>query len=78
MVYLTSFRFGCCAHVGSFDSWFCVFLCYSFIASLRPWSLATSGLPAMALCPKRAGFWPAAGLCDLKKKKKNWLLLVNR
>ena len=49
---------------------FVFFFVFLFIASLRPWSLATSGASAMALCPKRAALWPATGLCDLKNNKK--------
>ena len=57
--------------IGPVTAGFEFFLCFSFVASLRPWSLATSGLPAMAFCPRRVGLWHAAGSCDFLKNKKN-------
>ena len=40
--------------LGPVTAGFVFFLCFSFVASLKPRSLATSRLPAMRFYPKRA------------------------
>ena len=56
--------------LGPVTASFVFFFFFFFLASLRLWSLATIGLPAIALCPNRVGLWADAGLCDLTKTPK--------